>query len=210
MPMPIPPRHLRLMILRQEHRRRQREQEVIMAAVVLDEHRLRRRRTMWVRPWLLRRPQLGQYDTLMQELMHESPADFKAFLRIEPSMFHELVRRVGPRITKNIERRPPLEAGLKLAITLPFLATGNSYSSLAFDFRVAHNTISLFVPEVCDAIVDEYKDEVFQTPSTPDAWMEVEKRFSERWNFHHTCGAIDGKQRTSLVVSSLTTRASSL
>ena len=82
---------------------------------------------------------------------------------------------------------------MKLAITLRFLATGNSYYSLAFDFCVAHNTISLFVPEVCDAIVAEYKEEVFQTPSTVDGWMQVANKFAQRWNFHHTCGAIDGK-----------------
>ena len=83
--------------------------------------------------------------------------------------------------------------GLKLAITLRYLATGNSYRSLAFDFRVGHNTISLFVPEVCDAIVREYQREVLVTPRTPDQWRGIAERFSKRWNFHHTCGAIDGK-----------------
>jgi len=89
--------------------------------------------------------------------------------------------------------RPPLSSGIKLAITLRFLATGNSYRSLAFDFRVAHNTISLFVPEVCRAITEEYQDEVFSTPSTPDEWREVADAFRDRWNYPHCCGAIDGK-----------------
>ena len=35
--------------------------------------------------------------------------------------------------------RQPLSSGLKLAITLRFLATGNSYHSWAFSFHVAHN-----------------------------------------------------------------------
>ena len=82
---------------------------------------------------------------------------------------------------------------MKLAITLRFLATGNSYHSLAFSFRVAHNTISLFIPEVCDAICTEYKEEVFHTPSTPDEWRPIAEQFGKRWNFHHACGAIDGK-----------------
>ena len=64
---------------------------------------------------------------------------------------------------------------------------------LSFSFRVAHNTISLFVPQVCRAITAEYKDVVFQTPTTPAEWRRVADRFGERWNLHHCCGAIDGK-----------------
>ena len=148
---------------------------------------------MWVKPWLSRRVALGDYDNLMTELMRESRGDFKSFLRMEPAMFQEMLTRVAPRITKSDSARPPLAPGLKLAITLRFLATGNSYHSLAFSFRVAHNTISLFVPEVCDAICEEYRDEVLVMPSTPDGWREVAKGFGLRWNFHHACGAIDGK-----------------
>ena len=89
--------------------------------------------------------------------------------------------------------RQPLIPGLKLAITLRFLATGMSFRSLAFSFRVAHNTISLFIPEVCANIVDEYLDEVFETPTTQAQWQRVADRFQERWNLPHACGALDGK-----------------
>ena len=85
--------------------------------------------------------------------MRESRGDFKTFLRMEPEMFREMLDRVAPRIEKCQEGRPPLSPGLMLAITLRFLSTGNSYHSLAINFRFVHNTISLFVPEVCDAIV---------------------------------------------------------
>ncbi len=78
-------------------------------------------------------------------------------------------------------------------ITLRFLATGMSFRSLQYGFRVSHNTISLFVPEVCQAIHDEYRGELITLPSTPDQWREVAQKFGHRWNFHHACGAIDGK-----------------
>lgn len=62
-----------------------------------------------------------------------------------------------------------------------------------FDFRVPHNTISILVREVCAAIFQEYKREMFTLPSTPAGWREVADGFSSKWNFHHCVGAMDGK-----------------
>jgi hypothetical protein len=77
----------------------------------------------------------------MAELMRESHVNFKGFIRMDPGMFHELLDRLTPRLTKaHTNWRAPLEPGLKLAVTLRFLATGNSFHSLAYEFRVAHNT----------------------------------------------------------------------
>ena len=172
-------------------------EQYVVAALLADEweeaRARRRRRTCWVKPWLQRRVLLGQYDTLMHELMRESHGDFKNYMRTDLDMFREMLARVAPRITKSIESRPPIRAGLKLAVTLRFLATGNSYKSLSYDFRVAHNTIALFVPEVCNAIVEEYRLEQFSTPSNPDGWKQVAAKFGNRWNFPHCCGSIDGK-----------------
>ena len=193
-------RGLRIMQLRARLGRIRQREEVVMLALLAEEEeqaqeagQQRRPRTMWVRPWIQRRPLLGQYERLMQELMRESAGDFRGFMRMEPQMFQELLARVGPRITKSDSGRPPLEPGLKLAVTLRYLGTGDSFHSLMYQFRVPHNTISLFVAEVCDALLAEYEEEQFTTPSTPEGWMEVERTFSQRWNWHHCCGALDGK-----------------
>ena len=121
--------NLRLQLLQVQRRR-----DFLVAAIVLKgqrQHQQQRRRTIWVKPWLLQRVTLGHYDTLMQELMRESRGNFKSFLRMEPEMFD----RVAPRIEKSQEGRLPLSPGLKLAITLRFLSTRNSYQSLAFCYR---------------------------------------------------------------------------
>ena len=89
--------------------------------------------------------------------------------------------------------REPLDVGLKLATTLRFLATGDSYKSLQYSFRVASNTISNFVPEVCKAIIEVYKNEVLKCPKTPDEWKAVAEGFSSKWNYHNCLGALDGK-----------------
>jgi len=119
--------HVRLANLRLQLLQVQRRQDFLVAATLLEDqrqHQQQRRRTMWVKPWLLRRVTLGQYDTLMQELMRESRGDFKTFLRMELEMFREMLDRVAPRIEKSQDGRP-LSPGLKLAITLRFLSTGN-------------------------------------------------------------------------------------
>ena len=133
--------------------------------------RYKRRRNHWVRPWIGRRRQFGMYDQLMVELRNEDHASFTNFLRMPPEMFDELLARVIPRITKQYTfYRDPLEPGMKLALTLRHLASGNKYASMKFGWRVPHNTQSIVVREVCQAIVDEYVDEVLVCPSTPDGW----------------------------------------
>lgn len=73
------------------------------------------------------------------------------------------------------------------------MATGEAYRSLKFHFRVPHNSISVAVREVSTAIFTEFKEDVWKRPTTPDQWKEVAEGFSNRWNFHHCIGAIDGK-----------------
>ena len=134
----------------------------------------------------------GQSHTLMMNINRECQGDLGNYMRMQPAMFYELLRRITPRIQKSTHYRKPLEPGLKLAITLRHLATGNSYKSLQYSFRVAHNTTSLFIPKVCQALINEYQDEVFTFPTNPDEWKEVSQKYGERWSFHHTCKALDG------------------
>ncbi|CAG2190044.1 unnamed protein product [Mytilus edulis] len=130
----------------------------------------------------------------MNELRIEDEPSFFIFLRMPPVMFDELLNRVGPRIKKTDTLfRRALSPGLKLAITLRHLATGDKYSTLQYDFRVARNSISKFLPEVCRAIVDEYKDEVISCPTDPNDWRAIADEFQKRWNVPHACGALDGK-----------------
>ena len=111
-----------------------------------------------------------------------------------PDTYNEILTRLRPHISKKNNRyRKAIPAGLKLCITIRHLASGDSYRSLAYQFRVPHNTISKLVREVCDAFIHVYKQEVIKTPRTPEDWKEIAEGFSAKWNFHHTLGALDGK-----------------
>ena len=93
----------------------------------------------------------------------------------------------------NVSFREPIEPGLKLAVTLRHLATGTNYADLMYAFRVSRNSISLFVPEVCEAIYSAYKDEVMPGKITEEDWLRISAEFERVWNLPHVCGALDGK-----------------
>lgn len=113
--------------------------------------------------------QYDQFETLMQELRDEDVGSFKRYLRITPAMFDEILQRVTPRIQmQNTKFRGAFPAGLKLAVTLRYMATGETYASIAYDFRTASEGICNFIPEVCGALSDEYEEEVLGCPLTPD------------------------------------------
>ena len=57
--------------------------------------------------------------------------------------------------------------------------------TMVYDFPVHHNTISMFLTEVCQAIVRQYADEVVKMLSD-----EEERRVVNKFN---TIDAIDGK-----------------
>ena len=143
--------------------------------------RRRQRRTLCVRLWWERRVQLAQFSRLMQELLVEDVRAYRNFLRVDPVMFQEVLNLIIPRITKqNTFYRKALTPALKLSFTLRYLASGDSYHSLMYGFRVPHNTISLAIREVCEAIIAEYADEVIQAPTTEPQWRGIAKQFSTR------------------------------
>ena len=69
--------------------------------------------------------------------------------------------------------RKDLPAELKLAVAVRFFASGDSYVSLSYNWRVGNNTISVLVREVCDAFIEEMGAEFVSLPSNPDACLKV-------------------------------------
>ena len=67
--------------------------------------------------------------------------------------------KVRPYVEKQKRVRDPISVEEKLAITLCFLANGESYKSLRYQFRISDSAISLFIKPACDAIYDVLMEE---------------------------------------------------
>lgn len=154
------------------------------------------RREMWVRSWFLDRTTSGHFRLLMDKLLLKDVKAFKNFTRMQPDFFFHILERLRPSIEKqDTTFREAISAAERLAVTLRFYATGERYMSLRYNWLMGDNTISKIVREVSKAIIEVFgrRDEVIKPPTNKEGWLKVAKRFSTRWNFHHTLGAIDGK-----------------
>ena len=90
-----------------------------------------------------------------------------------PEMFRDVVERLTLRLQKkDTWYRDSQEVDLKVAITLMHLGTGDCYKSMVYLCYVPHNTTSLIVRDACQAIWDEFGDEVVTNPTTAEGWKE--------------------------------------
>ncbi|XP_067647865.1 uncharacterized protein [Eurosta solidaginis] len=148
----------------------------------------------WIRPGLRNRETCGFYSTLRTKLVKRDPKWLSNFLRMSVEDFDFLVERLTPYICKKkTVFRKPISVGERIAVTLRYLATGDSFSSLMSVFLLGKTTICKIIHETCRALYTVLGEEFLKVPSTHDEWTKIADRFNERWHFPNCCGALDGK-----------------
>lgn len=113
----------------------------------------RRTRSCWVREWISRRSSRGSYAFLDGELRTEDTNSYRNFIRMSEDNFEFLLGLIQEDLKKQDTLfRKAIPVREKVAVTLRFLATGESLTSLAYQTRLSLPFLSLTIPEVCKAI----------------------------------------------------------
>ena len=73
-----------------------------------------------------------------------------------------------------------------------FLATGDSYFTIATAYRMIKFVVANIVPETCSAIWDLLHAEVMPVPNRAK-WEKIASEFKDFWQFPNFLGCIDGK-----------------
>ena len=132
---------------------------------------------------------------IVRELMLEDTVAYREMMRMSYNDFSQILSVIESVITPHqvMGGHKVISAAERLTLTIRFLATGETFHSLSFQFRIAVATVSYIVKSVCAAIIQFLGPIHMKVPSTDEEWLEIAQRFQDRWNFPNCVGAIDGK-----------------
>ena len=78
-------------------------------------------------------------------------------------MFQKILDKVSSKIPwENTVLRNSVSAGARLEAIMLYLSSGLNYSRLQYQTMIHHSTLSLIIPETCDAIFDALKDDALK------------------------------------------------
>jgi hypothetical protein len=101
---------------------------------------------------------LQHRNSLLRELNTRDDLGFMAFVRMTKSDFDVSVQKIGPRIRRNdTNHSDAIPATIRLAVTLIYLASGHSFTSPMYTFKISNQSISVTVPEVCEGFIAAFK-----------------------------------------------------
>lgn len=108
---------------------------------------------LWIKKWRRERFLRGSFSFLMMELQSNDIESFKNYLRMNEDFFNEILQHIETDLKKcDTMLRAAISPKEKLAVTLRFLATGESFQSLEYQTRLSRRIISEAVNDTCSAI----------------------------------------------------------
>ncbi|XP_056384055.1 uncharacterized protein LOC130277410 [Hyla sarda] len=136
----------------------------------------------------------GVHSTWYVEL-RQHPEKFSGYLRMTVQTFDDLLQRISEKIHRqdtHLRRSISSDEHLIVSLSFRFLASGESFSSLYFQFRLGVSTISGIVRTTCDCLWDCLLADFLPQPSA-EHWLGIAEKLQEVTQFPNCVGAIDGK-----------------
>ncbi|XP_050063324.1 uncharacterized protein LOC126552659 [Aphis gossypii] len=136
----------------------------------------------------------GFFKVLINSHLRENKNKFREFFRLNYDQFNFILALVKDDITLPASNRikNPISSDEKLAVTLRYLATGESFRSLSFAFRISHSYISIIVKDTLSTLKKHLMPIFLPDLSTIDLNKKASE-FCTKWNFPNCVLAIDGK-----------------
>ncbi|CAH2016190.1 unnamed protein product, partial [Acanthoscelides obtectus] len=133
----------------------------------------------------------GVFHTLFEELQKDETKFFN-FFRMTQESFRKLLGMVHNKLKRaDTNMRLPISPAERLAATIRYLASGNTFTDLQYTFRMGIKTISYIVREVCKAIWPEWQ--IYMKIPSEEEWLMIANNFESASNFPLGLGAVDGK-----------------
>ena len=137
------------------------------------------------RKWIKRREEIGYFNNIVEELRVEDTASYREMIRMDYETFQDILTAITLKISKKQKQRghKVISPAERLTLTLRYLATGESFKSLHYQFRIGRATISYIVREVCQAIFQTLGPVNMKVPSTEEEWASTALEFEQKRQF---------------------------
>ena len=134
---------------------------------LIDSNDERRQRGK-TRNWIKRRHERGHFKNTIQELRAEDRFGFREMFRMDVTDFEKILAKISDIISpkERLGGTNPVQADERLALTLRFLAEGETFQSLSFKYRISLNVVSYIVKGCCKVIVERMASNFIKVPLT--------------------------------------------
>ena len=113
------------------------------------------------REWVKRREQSGYFNNIVKELKVEDGLGFREMFQMDVGDFEFILGKIShlisPHQMSNFGGHLPIMPDERLALTLRYIATGESFQSLSFQFRISLNAVSYIIKGSCNALMNWFQ-----------------------------------------------------